>query len=154
MGMSHYLEKLVQGSEYKFVLSILFTIITLVEGFYGTLLWWLLALLVIDSVSGVWRSVSSGEKITSKRLRSSVTKAGAYMLLITTLIIAGRVEPTFIPLVTVAYYYCMFTEVKSIFENIEGMGIKIPLSIFSRVEDILRNSDSKTKEGDKPNKKE
>lgn len=137
MGVSYYIDQLLKGSEYKFVLSIAFSIITLIEGFYGTLLWALFGFLAIDFITGIWKSLNSGTKISSKRLRASVTKVGSYMLLLTTLIIAGKVESTFIPLVTMAYYYCMFTEIKSILENLEGMGLKVPGMVVEKIDGFI-----------------
>lgn len=151
MKLSYYMEQLLKGSEYKFVLSVAFSIITLIEGFYGTLIWALLGFLAIDFVTGVWKSLNSGVKISSKRLRASVTKVGSYMLLITTLIIAGKVESTFIPLVTMAYYYCMFTEIKSILENLEGMGLKVPGMVVEKLDGFMSTFNG-TKKDDKEGK--
>lgn len=152
MELSHYINQLLKGSEYKFVLSVAFSIITIIEGFYGTLIWGLLGFLAIDFITGVWKSLNSGERITSKRLRASVTKVGSYMLLLTTLIIAGKVETTFIPLVTMAYYYCMFTEIKSILENLEGMGMKVPGVVLDKLDSFMEtfssSKEEKNKDGD------
>jgi len=149
MNLSYYIEQLLKGSEYKFVLSVAFSIITLIEGFYGTLIWALIGFLAIDFITGVWKSLNIGVKISSKRLRESVTKVASYMLLITTLIIAGKVESTFIPLVTMAYYYCMFTEVKSILENLEAMGLKVPGMFTEKLENFMSALGVGTKKDDK-----
>jgi phage-related holin len=137
--MRHYLEQLASGFEYKIVLSIIGAVIAKIEGFYGELVWGFLALFCLDLISGIWKSKKKGVPISSRRLRDSVNKLGAYMVLITSLIIASKYEQSFLPVVTVTYYYFIFTELKSIIENVEEMGVKIPSylrgEVNSRVED-------------------
>lgn len=147
MKLHHYIMQLVENSFYKLILSVAFTVITFLKGFYGELMLGLAAFLVIDFITGVWRSISLGQKISSKRLRESVTKAGTYFLLVTTLIVASKIESTFLPFVTIAYYYCIFTEMKSILENLQELGLEIPKAVNDKIESILPTK--KKDEGDK-----
>ena len=136
----HYIEQLGAGFEWKMVLSIMGSVVAMLEGFYGELMWGFLALFALDLLTGIMKSRHLGVPITSKRLRESVTKLGAYMVLVTALIITSKFENSFVPIVTVAYYYFMFTELKSIFENVEEMGVKVPPgikgSIISRLDEL------------------
>jgi phage-related holin len=127
--VKHYLNELMVGFEYKAVLSFIGVVIAEFEGFYSKLVWGFLALFVLDLLSGIMKSKKLGIPISSRRLRDSVTKLGAYMVLITALIIAGNFEPDFKPVVMGAYYYFMFTELKSIFENAEEMGLPLPAAV-------------------------
>lgn len=149
MNFTHYLEKLSQGAEYKLILSMLFSIITFIEGFYGSMIWVLSAFIILDFISGIWKSIINGQRIISSKLRSSVTKVASYIILITALIIAGNLDPVFIPLVTVAYYYCIFTEFKSILENLEAMGLKVPSEIFDRVTSMIGKTSKDNSDNDK-----
>lgn len=133
----HYVEQLLMGFEWKMLFSIAGTIVAYIEGFYGQLMWGFLGLFVMDFISGIMKSRKNGVPITSKRLRESVTKLGAYMILITSLIIASKYEQSFVPIVTVTYYYFIFTELKSILENVEELGLKVPPMLNQRVQDTI-----------------
>lgn len=144
--MRHYLEELATGFQYKITLSVIGAVIAKLEGFYGQLLWGFLALFCLDLFSGIMKSKKNGIPISSRRLRDSVTKLGAYMVLITALIIAGKYEPSFEPVVTVTYWYFMFTELKSIIENAEEMGAKVPTFVKEKVLSKLGESENKKEE--------
>lgn len=137
----HYIEQLGSGFEWKMILSVAGTLVAMVNGFYGELVWGFLALFSMDLVSGVMKSKHLEIPITSKRLRGSVTKLGAYMMLITALIITSKFEPAFIPIITITYYYFMFTELKSIFENVEQLGVAIPTILKATVDLKLKEAD-------------
>lgn len=150
-SVKHYVGQMAVAYEWKLGLSAIGTIIAYVEGFYGSLVWAFLALFLIDLVTGIMKSKHNGIPITSKRLRSSVNKLGAYMLLITALIITSKAEPAFMPIVTGAYYYFLFVEFKSIIENVEEMGVTIPQFVKSFVNNKLGGhigEPSSTKEED------
>lgn len=124
--LKHYASTLVEGFEWKSVLSILGSAIALIEGFYGGLLWGFLILFVLDLLSGILKSHFKGIAITSKRLRDSVVKLGGYMILMTTLIVLSKYQSDIVPVIAWTYYYFMFTEAKSILENVQEMGVKFP----------------------------
>jgi phage-related holin len=139
--VKHYLQQLTVGFEHKVTLSVFGVIISGITGFYGDLLWGFLALFVLDLISGILKAKKKGEKISSRRLRDSVTKLGAYMVLITALIITGRYQPEFQPVITGAYCYFMFTELKSIFENVEEMGLRLPSAVSFIIKSKIIQSD-------------
>lgn len=135
--LSHYTEQLAMGFEWKIVLSVIGTIISYLEGFYGELVWGFLFLFALDFISGIMKSRSNGIPISSKRLRESVTKLGAYMVLITALIVASKYEHSFVPIVTVMYYYFIFTELKSVIENVEAMGVNISPLLKGKIDETI-----------------
>ncbi len=140
--LKHYIAQLANGFEWKIIFSICGTLVSYIEGFYGSLLWGFLGLFALDLISGICKSKKNGIPISSKKLRESVTKLGAYMVLITALIIASKFETSFVPIVTVTYYYFIFTELKSILENVEEMGVPIPPILRSKVLDKLEEIDT------------
>lgn len=142
----HYLGQLAHGFEWKVIFSFFGTVIAYVEGFYSNLLWGFLGLFVLDLITGVMKSRYNNVPITSKRLRESVVKLGAYMVLLTALIITSKHEPSFGAIVTSCYYYFMFTELKSVMENAREMGVKIPDLLNSRVNSKLSENDDKKSE--------
>ena len=151
--MRHYFEQLASGFEYKIILSIIGTIISKIEGFYSELIWGFLALFCLDLISGIWKSKKKGITISSRRLRNSVNKLGAYMVLMTALIVASKYEPSFQPVITVTYYYFMFTELKSIIENVEEIGLKIPNFLRQKVDSKVEDSENENKEEGKNGKR-
>jgi phage-related holin len=64
------------------------------------------------------------------------------MVLITALIVASKFENSFVPVVTVVYYYFIFTELKSIIENVEEMGVKVPSFLKGKVDFKLEEYDN------------
>lgn len=153
--VKHYFNELMVGFEYKSILSMFGATATAITGFYSDLIWGFIALFALDLVSGVLKSKKKGIPISSRKLRDSVTKLGAYMVLITALIIAGHYEPQFRAVVTGAYYYFMFTELKSIFENVEEMGLRLPSAISSLINTkIIENDPDGAKHKDDEKKKE
>jgi toxin secretion/phage lysis holin len=148
--VKHYMVQLADGFEWKILSSIGISIVTWVSGFYGDLLWAFLGLFALDLVSGIMKSKYNGIPIVSKKLRASVTKLGAYMVLVTSLIIAGKFEPAFVHITSVCYYYYCFTELKSILENVGEMGVKIPSfltgTVNAKIEQYDKDSTETTKE--------
>ncbi|MNI29036.1 Holin family protein [compost metagenome] len=124
--MRHHLAHLVDGYAWKIPLSILGAVITAIEGFYGTLIWLFWFAFCMDLLTGILKSHKNHVPITSKRLRDSVYKLAGYMILITTLIVLSRYQAEVVPLVTWTYYFFIFTEIKSIFENVKEMGVNLP----------------------------
>lgn len=143
--MRHYVGQLEIGFEWKYPLSILATFVSIVDGFYSNMVWGFIALFALDLITGIMKSVKNGIPISSQRLRDSVTKLGAYMLLITSLIVASKYEPSFVSIVTCTYYYFIFTELKSIFENVESMGVKIPKFLSNQVRDRVKDDEEDDK---------
>jgi toxin secretion/phage lysis holin len=145
--MGHYVMKAFEGFEWKILASVFGTVVAYIEGFYTELIWSFLALFTLDLITGIMKSKRNGIPISSKRLRDSVSKLGAYIILITALIIASKMETQFVPVVTLAYYYFIFTEFKSIIENVEEMGLKVPGFLKSKVdEQIPQDSTEEEKE--------
>jgi toxin secretion/phage lysis holin len=155
-NMKYYMHQLAVGFEWKAPLSVLSALISVFEGFYSEMVWGFLGLFILDTISGIMKARKLQQPVTSRRLRDSVTKLGAYMLAITALLIASRYEPTFVPMVTLAYYYFMYTELKSIFENVEAMGLKLPDALKrktdSHLEELDPNDEIVTKEDVKDGK--
>lgn len=138
--VKHYIDQLADGFSWKIVLSILSSLIGSMEYFYGSLLWTFLGLFVLDFITGIMKSVKLCAPITSRRLRDSVFKLGAYMVLLTALIITSKVDNSFAPLVPVTYYYYIFTEFKSVAENAEILGIPVPKFLSSKIKSRSKKS--------------
>lgn len=147
--VKHYMEQLAVGFEWKLSLSIVGTFIAEIEGFYGELMWGFLALFVLDLITGILKSKHKGIPISSKRLRESVTKLGAYMVLLTALIITSKYENSFALVVTGAYYYFMFTELKSILENVEEIGVNVPKFLSGKVNFKIEEHNTDSDKSDK-----
>lgn len=143
--IKHYISTMTDDFQTKIMVSVFGTLITALTGFYGAVLWGFLGLFIADLLTGIMKSIHKGIKITSKRLRDSVVKLGSYMILITALIITSKYETSFAPVVTIAYYYFMFTELKSIIENVQEMGVKIPTFIMSSVNEKIEKYDKDEK---------
>lgn len=137
----HYIAELSHGFWWKAILSSIGAFVATVNGFYGELVWGFLSLFCIDWITGVLKSLHNGIPFSSKRLRASVTKLGAYMLAITALIISSHYEPSFRSVVDVCYYYIIFTELKSILENVQELGVKLPTLVKKKVDDQLDDLD-------------
>jgi phage-related holin len=148
--VKYYTAQLINGFEWKAIASIIGTVITVIEGFYGSILWAFLALFVLDLITGIMKSHRKGVPITSRRLRDSVVKLGSYMILITALIITGKYEQSFVAVTTTAYYYFIFTELKSIMENVGEMGVNIPAFLKADVEQRA-HTETKTVVKETPN---
>lgn len=143
--LKHYLSTIADDFSSKIIISLFVTILTYVTGFYGAIIWGFLGIFMLDLLTGIMKSIYKGVKICSKRLRDSVVKLGSYMVLITSLIIASKFETSFAPVVTLAYYYFMFTELKSIVENVQEMGVKIPNFINNSIDDKLEQYEEEDK---------
>lgn len=142
--VKHYLEQLADGFVWKVILSLIGLVICELEGFYTSLLWGFLGMFVLDFITGVLKSRKRGIAFSSRRLRDSVYKLAAYMVLLTAVICVGRSkgvpEASFSSLVPLLYYYYIFTEFKSILENVEALGVKVPGFISVRVDNSIENT--------------
>lgn len=81
-----------------------------------------LALFVIDWMTGVWRSKKAGRILTSYRFRKSINKIAAYLLAI----IAAHITDTnllgdMLHLPEIVAAYIGFTELTSIYENLSDI---------------------------------
>lgn len=141
--MRYYFGQLLSDFHTKMILSSIGAIISVIENFYGEMLWGFLTLFVLDFITGIMKSKAKNVPISSKRLRSSVSKLGAYMVLLTAVIITSRYESSFVPIIALVYYWYMFTELKSIFENVGEMGIKLPNFLKVRVDQKLDEIEEK-----------
>lgn len=135
--MKYYISQWADGFQWKLVASLIGTIITGLEGFYGHLLWGFLALFFIDLFTGLLKSWINKIPISSKRLRESVVKLLGYMSLLTAITILGYYNKDAVPLITYIYYFFMFTEFKSILENVREMGVKVPESVTSYINEKI-----------------
>lgn len=142
----YYVSHLMAGFEWKIVASTGASIVAMLEGFYTDLVWGFLALFVLDFLTGIMKSVKNRVPISSEKLRRSVTKLAAYMVLITALIVASRFETSLVPIVTATYYYFIFTEFKSILENARELGVPIPDVLNSLVQQKLGEVQQTTEE--------
>ena len=138
--VKHYLDQLASGFSWKMVLSLLGTLVCSLENFYSSLLWWFLSLFILDLLTGILKSKKAGKTVSSKRLRDSVYKLAAYMVLLTSVIVASKVENAFASIIPITYYYYMFTELKSIVENVELMGVPVPGCISMKVKHLVDES--------------
>lgn len=148
-SLKHYIQQTIWGVEWKLPLSVLGTLVASIEGFYGGVIWIFLTIFSLDFISGLLKSAHKGVPITSRGFRDSVTKLGAYMVLITSLLIASSLEPALKPIVTITYYYFIFTELKSIKENVEEMGIELPTVIGRKIDATLGKIKEERKNGKK-----
>ncbi|QMV48632.1 holin [Bacillus phage vB_BsuM-Goe10] len=141
--MRYYFGQLFSDFHTKMILSSIGAIISVIENFYGEMVWGFLMLFVLDFITGIMKSKYKGVPISSKRLRSSVSKLGAYMILLTAVIVTSKYEASFVPIIALIYYWYMFTELKSIFENVGEMGIKLPNFLKVKVDQKLDEIDQK-----------
>lgn len=78
-----------------------------------------LALLLIDWITGVWKSKLVKRRITSYRLRKSMNKTGGYLFaIITAHIVDYSLLDSSLHLASIASAYIGFTELTSIYENL------------------------------------
>ena len=150
----HYLYQLASGFSWKMVLSLLSTFVCSLENFYSSLLWWFLSLFVLDLLTGILKSKKAGKTVSSKRLRDSVYKLAAYMVLLTSVIVASKVEHAFTAIIPITYYYYMFTELTSIVENVELMGVPVPGCISMKVKHLVDESSGGVADPPAPKPKE
>ena len=102
----------------------------------------MLIFLVIDTISGIWASLKSGEKLESGKLRRTVYK----FLWYTIAVMASRMmEKTFhmswSNLAGIIAGFICFVELKSIFENITKITNE---PIFMRILNIFRKKSTET----------
>lgn len=142
-SMRHYISQAMEGFGWKAVASVGGAVISALGHFYTPLVWGFLAMFLLDLASGILKSYKKGIPITSKRLRDSVSKLAGYMILITALIIASKYREAFVPVVSWSYYFFMFTEFKSIIENVQEMGVKVPKAAKKLVDSEVEEEDKK-----------
>lgn len=101
----------------------------------------LLALFLIDWVTGVWKSRVVRRRITSYRLRKSSQKIGSYMVaLISAHILNESILGGVMHLPQLIAGYIGVTEVASILENLsEITGRDLMLEIANKVKDSFKN---------------
>ena len=98
-------------------------------------------LLFVDLLTGIWKSVKTGKRLTSNRLRSTVEKTFFYSL---SIVVLWVVDKTFfncsIHLAEIIGGYIALTEVISIFENIaEITGHDFYLKIQELIKETITN---------------
>lgn len=104
-----------------------------------------LALLLIDLLTGFWKSKIVKRRITSHRLQKTTHKTGGYLLaIITAQIVDASYLNSSIHLPQIVSAYIGFTELTSIYENIsEITGTKflndIVKDITKRIKEQLKN---------------
>ena len=85
----------------------------------------LLALVVIDNITGVYASKLEGNRFQSRRLRITVAKIIGYFLVISAGYLMENILPiTYIDDIIIAY--AMATEFLSIIENSDRAGLPVP----------------------------
>ena len=139
--MRHYIENAINGLEWKAVLSVIGAAIAAISDFYTPYLWGFLSLYALDFISGILKSKHKGIPLSSRRMRDSVTKLGAYMVLITALVVASYFQPDFKVVTAGMYVFFMATELKSIKENVEEMGIKLPGFVGKSIDEKLEDKE-------------
>ena len=106
-------------------------------------------LLFVDLLTGVWKSIKNGKRLTSSGLRSTVEKVFFYSL---SIVVLWVVDKTFfnscIHLPEIIGGYVALTEVISIFENIaEITGQDFYLKVQNLIKETITNKLTK-KAGD------
>lgn len=100
--------------------------------------WIIVALVVIDSFTGVWGAKISGEVISSKRFILTVPKLLRYLIFI----VAGHLLQSVIPfemyVENVVIIFLATTEFISIAENLGKAGMPVPKKLLNKIEE-LRN---------------
>lgn len=104
------------------------------------LLGWMMALIIIDLITGIWAAYKRGEKITSKELRRTPIKLGGYLIAI---IASAIIQlPIFIgdliPVTRCVATFLAIIELKSIGENITSL---TGVPIGNIIKGIFKNKD-------------
>ncbi len=95
------------------------------EGVHG-ILYALLALIVIDLLTGVMKSLHKGEAITSQRLRATPAKLATYLLTVLAIFAADYIVGNSTPILTrVVATALMLIELKSLDENLKSLGLDV-----------------------------
>jgi phage-related holin len=91
-------------------------------------------LVLVDLLTGVWASVSNGNKITARRFSRSLIKTFIYLLTIITVWTANKhilsSESVALSIDTIICGFIAITELKSIFENLQRISKQPILSIL------------------------
>lgn len=76
-------------------------------------------LITFDLISGIWRAIKKGERVTSKGFRRTITKMVAYQAaVITAFLLESVFIGDLIPVVRIVSGFIAITECKSIYENL------------------------------------
>ncbi|MMZ43490.1 Holin family protein [compost metagenome] len=137
----HYLDQLTDGFGWKTLVSLAGTLVTAISGFYTDMIWGFLTLVALDFISGILKSLKNNVQITSRRLRDSVVKLAGYLILVGVVILLSKHDDSLAPVVTWVYYYFMFTEGKSILENVQEMGVKMPPFLIPLVSKKIKDTE-------------
>ena len=99
----------------------------------------LVALMIIDLLTGIGSSFARGEAIESRRMLKSATKLVVYGLFLS----AGHITSGIVPeagfIDTAVASFLALTEFVSIIENIGKMGFAIPQKLLNQLSDLKGN---------------
>lgn len=100
------------------------------------LIWIVIVLVVIDSITGVWAARESGEVVSSRRFVTTVPKLLRYLIFI----VAGHLLQTSIPfnlyIENIVVVFLATTEFISIAENLGKAGMPIPNKLLNKIEEL------------------
>lgn len=98
--------------------------------------WVIVALVVLDTITGIWGAKASGEMISSKRFITSVPKLLRYLIFIA----AGHLLQSLIGInlyiENAILIYLATTEFISVAENLGKAGMPIPMRLLKRIEEL------------------
>lgn len=122
------LRQMGEGFPAKVVFSLFATVVSFITQTFGHLIWAVLAMLLLDTITGMQRALCLKE-FSSQMLRKFYVKLTAVLpAIVMLLIIKGAAEdPTpFAVLLTAVYWYFIFDEAVSILEHLQARGVKVP----------------------------
>lgn len=97
-------------------------------------------LIIIDLITGVWRAIKAKERVTSNKLRRTLSKIVSYQLCLITAFILETYIVQGVPFIKITAGLVSLTEGKSIFENlhkITGINILSSLKKFFNIDNII-----------------
>ena len=108
----------------------------LFEGFsinYGILLWVLIVFIVADFFTGIFRAYKNDGRVNSSKLRNGgFKKCGIIFVIDLGYVLSGTFnDKNFMIYHSIQAYY-IYTELVSILENLEDLGVKLP-KILERI---------------------
>lgn len=114
-----------------------------VAGFIPRLLWFLVAMMALDMVTGVLASRNQGERVHSRRLGEGVKrKIGMAAVIASAIIIDGVFAENGVPTAHIFYRattsWFIGVEALSLYENTDRMGIPIPALLRNAIERLLQ----------------
>ncbi|MBE7015563.1 MAG: phage holin family protein [Ruminococcaceae bacterium] len=100
------------------------------EGFsinYGILLWVLIAFIVADFFTGIFRAYKNDGRVNSSKLRNGgFKKCGIIFVIVLGYVLSVTFnDKNFVIYHSIQAYY-IYTELVSILENLEDLGVKLP----------------------------